>query len=392
MRRPERGVEKGWLVLVLMVLVMAACTEGSGPSVPDQDQPVPTDGPALESLGRPEVPSSPAGVDPNPDPISTNPPVRGNTLKTVKERGRLICGVHGKVPGFSNLDPDGTMRGIDADFCRVVASAIFGEAGAVEFRQLSAQERFIALQRGEVDVLFRNTTWTLSRDVQMGLDFGPIIFYDGQGVMVRNGQHINTLEDLEGGTVCVQEGTTTELNLTEQFRLRNISVEPLAFADIDATYEAYEEGRCDAVTSDRSQLIARRTLLGNPGEHLILDEMLSKEPLGPAVLQSDSQWHDLITWSVYATIQAEELGIHSTNVETFLTTDDPAVRRLLGIEGAHGAELGLPNDFAVNVIQQVGNYGEIYARNLAPGTPFDLPRGVNALWTRGGLIYAPPFR
>jgi len=385
-------VEKGWLVLVLLVLVMAACTEGVGPSVPDQDQPVPTDGPALESLGQPGVPSSPAGVDPNPAPTSTSLPVRGNTLKTVTERGRLICGVHGKVPGFSNLDPDGTMRGIDADFCRVVAAAIFGEAGAVEFRQLSAQERFIALQRGEVDVLFRNTTWTLSRDVQMGLDFGPIIFYDGQGVMVRNDQHINTLEDLEGGTVCVQEGTTTELNLTEQFRLRSISVSPLAFADIDATYQAYEEGRCDAVTSDRSQLITRRTLLRNPGEHLILDEVLSKEPIGPAVLQGDSQWRDLITWSVYATIQAEEMGINSTNIETFLTTDDPAVRRLLGIEGEHGDELGLPNDFAVNIIQQVGNYGEIYARNLAPGTPFDLPRGVNALWTQGGLLYAPPFR
>ncbi|NJN65604.1 MAG: amino acid ABC transporter substrate-binding protein [Chloroflexaceae bacterium] len=356
------------------------------------DRPVPTVGVALDSPVQTEEPSPLAEVDQNTGLPPAVQPVLGSTLKVVKARGTLVCGVHGKVPGFSNLESDGTMRGIDADFCRVVAAAIFGNSEAVEFRQLSLQERFTALQRGQVDVLFRNTTWTLSRDARMGLDFGPVIFYDGQAVMVRNDQHINALEDLEGGKVCVQGETTTEQNLTEQFRIRNISIEPLVFADIDAAYQAYEAGRCDAITSDRSQLIARRTLLRNPGRHLILDEVLSKEPLAPAVLQGDSQWHDVINWAVYATIQAEELGISSTNVETFMTSDEPAIRRLLGIEGQPGDELGLPDDFAVKIIQQVGNYGEIYDRNLAPGTPFDLPRGVNALWTRGGLLYAPPFR
>ncbi len=316
----------------------------------------------------------------------------GGLLNTVLQRGTLICGVNGGLPGFSNLEADGSYSGLDADFCRVVAAALFGDPEAVEFRQLSAQERFPALQTGEVDVLFRNTTWTLSRDTEVGLDFGPTIFYDGQGIMVREAIGATTLEDLEGATICVQSGTTTELNLTDQFRARGITFEPTVFEEIDSTYTAYDEERCDAVTSDRSQLLARRTTLQSPDDHIILDVVLSKEPLGPAVLKNDSDWYDVVNWAVYATIQAEEFGITSETIDDFADTDNPAIKRFLGAEGELGGMLGLSDDFAVQVVKQVGNYGEIYEQNLGPDTPFNLDRGPNALWTEGGLLYAPPFR
>lgn len=316
----------------------------------------------------------------------------GNMLQKVMDRGTLICGINGGLPGFSNLEPDGNYSGMDVEFCHAVAAAIFGDADAVEFRQLSTQERFTALQTGEVDVLFRNTTWTLSRDSEVGLDFGPTIFYDGQGIMVLKELGATTLEDLEGGTICVQSGTTTELNLTDQFRARGIEFEPVVFEEIDPTYTAYDEGRCDAVTSDKSQLLARRTTLQNPEDHEILDVTLSKEPLGPAIAQGDSQWRDVISWVVYSTIQAEEFGISSENVEDFMTSEDPNIQRFMGVEGNLGQMLGLSDDFAVNVVSNVGNYGEIYERNLGPDTPFDLARGPNAQWTDGGLLYSPPFR
>jgi general L-amino acid transport system substrate-binding protein len=224
------------------------------------------------------------------------------------------------------------------------------------------------------------------------MDFGPTTFYDGQGIMVRNDLGASALEDLEGGTICVQSGTTTELNLTDVFRARGITFTPVVFEEIDPTYQAYDEGRCDAVTSDRSQLIARRTTLQDPNAHQILDVVISKEPLGPAVAQGDSQWRDVVTWAVYATVAADEIGITSQNIADQAQTENPDIRRFLGAEGELGAGLGLPNDFAVKIIQSVGNYDEIYNRNLGPGTPFNLERGPNALWTNGGLMYAPPFR
>jgi general L-amino acid transport system substrate-binding protein len=243
-----------------------------------------------------------------------------------------------------------------------------------------------------VDVLFRNTTWTISRDTTNGLDFGPTTFYDGQGIMVGRDVGATTLEDLSGATICVQSGTTTELNLTDQFRSRNIQFQPVVFEEIDPTYQAYAEGRCDAVTSDRSQLIARRTVLPTPDDHVIMDVTISKEPLGPAVAQGDSQWLDVIKWSVYVTVQAEEFGITSQNLSQFLNSENPDIRRFLGVEGELGAGLGLSNDFAQKIIQGVGNYGEIYNRSLGPETPFNLDRGLNDLWTNGGLLYSPPLR
>ncbi|NJK80994.1 MAG: amino acid ABC transporter substrate-binding protein [Chloroflexaceae bacterium] len=313
-------------------------------------------------------------------------------LDTILARGNLICGVNGGLAGFSNLEPDGSYSGFDADFCRAVAVALFNDPEAVEFVPLSTQERFTAVQAGTVDVLFRNTTWTLSRDSSVFMDFGPTTFYDGQAIMTTVDLDIAELEGLDAATICVQSGTTTELNLTDQFRARGINFEPLVFEDIDATYTAYNEGSCDAVTSDRSQLVARRTTLADPDAHVILDTVLSKEPLGPAVAQNDSRWSDVVEWTVYATIQAEELGINSANIQEFLESENPEVRRLLGAEGDLGVGVGLDNAFAVNIISSVGNYGEIYNRNLGPDTPFNLERGQNALWTEGGLMYAPPFR
>ncbi|MFO7167069.1 MAG: amino acid ABC transporter substrate-binding protein [Chloroflexota bacterium] len=390
------------LWLGALALVLAACSSGqpaaeptAAPAEPTAAAAEPTAAPAeptaapAEPTQAAEAPTSaPAGQAPTPAPA----PAAGGRLQAVKDRGTLICGVNGGLPGFSNLEANGEYTGFDADFCRVVAAAVLGDAQAVEFRPLSTQERFTAVQSGEVDVLFRNTTWTISRDSSVGMDFGPTTFYDGQGIMVRRDLNATTLEDLDGGTICVQSGTTTELNLTDQFRARGISFTPVVFEEIDPTYQAYDEGRCDAVTSDRSQLIARRTTMQNPDEHVILDVVISKEPLGPAVAQGDSQWRDVVTWAVYATIAAEEFGINSGNVQEFLSSENPDIRRFLGVEGDLGPGIGLDPDFTVNIIEGVGNYGEIYDRNLGPNTPFNLERGPNALWTEGGLMYAPPFR
>lgn len=404
------------LGLLLALIMVAACgpaaqeptstTSTAAPAAEATDAPAaPTDAPAAQeptaALAAPTAglaapteaatpTAAPAGQAPTAAPAAAPP--AGGRLKAVQDRGQLICGVNGSLPGFSNLEPDGQFSGFDADFCRVVAAAIFGDPQKVEFRPLSTQERFTALASGQIDVLFRNTTYTLSRDTTNALDFGPTTFYDGQGIMVRSELGASALEDLEGGTICVQSGTTTELNLTDQFRARNITFQPVVFEEIDPTYQAYDEGRCDAVTSDRSQLVSRRTTMQNPDDHVILDVVLSKEPLGPAVAQGDSQWVDVVRWAIYATIQAEELGITSANIGEFLASENPDIRRTLGVEGELGAGLGLPNDFAAKIIQSVGNYGEIYDRNLGPDTSFNLDRGPNSLWTNGGLMYAPPFR
>jgi len=319
-------------------------------------------------------------------------PAEGGLLETIKSRGKLICGVNGQLPGFSVLNPDGEYEGFDVDFCRAVAAAVLGDADAVEFRPLTAQERFTALQTGEVDVLFRNTTWTLSRDTQNGLDFGPTTFYDGQGMMVRKDLDVEILSDLAGASICVQSGTTTEKNLGDMMREINVDYEPVVFTDPDQTFGAYDDGRCDAVTSDKSQLVSRKTTLSNPDDHMIMDITLSKEPLGPAVLQGDAQWRDVVSWTVFGTIQALEFGIGSANLDEALENQNPEIRRFLGLEDALGEGLGLSNDFMVQVLNQVGNYGEIYNRNLGPDTPFNLPRGPNQPWSSGGLLYSPPFR
>src|SRR5215212_8487627 len=322
------------------------------------------------------------------------PPVAGGErLQAILDRGQLICGVHGSFQGFGFVNPAGEWTGFDVDFCRAWAAALFNDANAVEFRGLSAQERFTALQSGEVDVLSRNSTWTYSRDAELGLTFGPVTFYDGQAIMVKKDivdDAAAGLDALEGANVCVQSGTTTELNLADQFRAAGVNYEPVVFEDQNAAFQAYEEGRCDAITSDRSQLATQgQAVLSNYADHVILDLVMSKEPLAPAVAQGDDEWADVIHWVVYGMIQAEELGITSENVDDFLTSEDPVVRRLLGVEGELGAMLGLSNDFVYRAIKLVGNYGEVYDRNLST---FNLARGLNDLWTKGGLLYAPPFR
>ncbi len=313
-------------------------------------------------------------------------------LDIVKERGKLICGVNASLPGFGYLDQSGKYAGFDVDYCKALAAALFNDPSKVEYRPLTAKERFTAVQTGEVDVLIRNTTWTLSRDTSVGMDFAPTTFYDGQGIMVRKADNITKLEDLQGASICVATGTTTELNLADQMRAHGIKYKPVVFETADAVFGAYEEGRCDAVTTDKSGLVSRKSLLKNPSAHVILDVTLSKEPLGPAVLQGDSKWLDVVKWMVFATIQAEEFGITSKNVDTFLKSDNPGIRRFLGVEGDLGKGLGLTNDFAYRIIKHIGNYAEIYNRNLGPNTPFNLPRGPNNLWTHGGLLYSPPFR
>jgi len=335
-------------------------------------------------------PVSAAAPSDQPSAQATPAPA-GGRLALVKSRGKLICGVNDALPGFSALDKaTGQFTGFDADYCRAIAAAVLGDPKAVEFRPLNTAQRGPALQTGEIDVLIRNTTWTVSRDTTWGL-FAPTTFYDGQGMMVRKSLGAKTLKDLKGATICVQTGTTTELNLTDQMRALGVDFKPVVFQDIDPTYAAYEQGRCDAVTSDKSQLASRRTVFKNPAEHEILDVTMSKEPLGPVVPLGDNQWFNVVKWVVYATIQAEESGITSKNVDEMAKSNDPVIKRLLTDE-ALAKGLGLEKDWVVKVTKAVGNYGEIYDRNLGPNTPLNLPRGPNKPWTQGGLLYAPPYR
>ena len=339
-----------------------------------------------------DTPAAPAATDATPT-VAAAPVAGGERLQAVMDRGKVICGAHGSFQGFGFVDSAGAWSGFDVDFCRAWAAALFNDANAVEFRSLSAQERFTALQSGEVDVLSRNSTWTWTRDAELGLTFGPVTFYDGQAIMAKKeivSDPAAGLSALEGANVCVQSGTTTELNLADQFRAAGVNYTPVVFEDQNAAFQAYDEGRCDAITSDRSQLATQgQAVLQNFADHVILDVVMSKEPLAPAVAQGDDKWADVIHWVVYGMIQAEELGITSENVDTFLTSEDPVVRRLLGVEGELGSKLGLSNDFIYRVIKNVGNYGEVYERNLAT---FNLARGQNELWTKGGLLYSPPFQ
>ena len=376
------------IALLILALVVTACGDQAPSGDAQSEEPA-----ASVDVGGSEAPAESAAASEEPEPSGEG------RLATVQERGQLICGVNGSLPGFSFLDENGENTGFDADFCRAVAAAVLGDPEAVEFRAINADQRGPALQTGEVDVLIRNTTWTVTRDTSWGL-FAPTTFYDGQAIMVNSTlTDATTIDELEGATVCVQSGTTTELNLADRL---GDTIEPLVFPEIDPTYAAYEEGRCDAVTSDRSQLVARRTAFANPGDHLILEEVMSKEPLGPVAPLGDDQWFNVVKWVVYATIQAEEFEITQANVaDLAASTEDRAIQRLLGVpfspaEGEPVAPfdsgLGLEPDWVVNVIGAVGNYGEIFDRNLGPDTPFELERGQNALWTDGGLLYAPPYR
>lgn len=318
----------------------------------------------------------------------------GPITRAILDRGELICGANASVAGFGFQDPvTGEYSGFDVDVCRAVAAAILGDASAVTFRPLTAAERQAAIQSGEIDMMSRNTTWTLSRDVDWGVIWGPITFYDGQGIMTRVDLGVSTFAELDGSTICVQSGTTTELNITDYITSLGLDIDILVLADANSTWEAYAAGRCESWTTDKSGLAAFRfNNAENPADHVILAETLSKEPLGPLSPQSDPQFAEIIAWTVFGLIQAEEFGITSQNIDDFMNSDNPAIQRFLGLENnSSGDYLGIANDYIVTVIRQVGNYGEIYERNLAP---LGLVRegSLNALWTEGGLLYSPPFR
>ena len=383
--------------LTLLTLAVSAC----GPSQPPAGS-AETQGPQAPAAS-PQVIRETVIVTVEAPAAATTPQVQvqvaqapgfGETLEAVKARGNVICGVNGQLPGFSFLDPDGNFSGFDADFCRALAAAVFDDATKVEFRPVTTQERFTALQTGEIDVLIRNTTWTVTRDTELGLNFVGTTFYDGQGILVPVDSGITTLADLEGGTICVQKGTTTELNLADVMATNGINYTPAVFDDVNATYGAYAEGRCDAATSDKSQLSSvAKGILPDPDQHVIMDITLSKEPLGPVVRHGDDQWFDIVKWVVSATIAAEEYGVSSENVDDMLANStNPEIRRLLGAEGDLGLKFGLENTWAYNIIKLVGNYAEIYNRSLGEGTPTYIPRGLNSLYSNGGVLYAPPFR
>lgn len=317
----------------------------------------------------------------------------GATLDAVKNKGYVQCGVSDGLPGFSFTNAKGEYKGIDVDVCRAIAAAVFGDASKVKFSPLTAKERFTALQSGEIDVLSRNTTWTSSRDAAMGLNFTGVTYYDGQGFLVNKSLGVSSAKELDGATVCIQAGTTTELNLSDYFRANNLKYTPITYDTSDESAKSLESGRCDVLTSDQSQLYAQRIKLAKPDDYVVLPEVISKEPLGPAVRQGDEEWFDIVRWALLAMVGAEELGLTSENVEEKAkTTKNPDVARLLGAEGEYGKDLNLPKDWAVQIVKQVGNYGEVFERNIGSGSPLKIERGLNALWTNGGLQYAPPVR
>lgn len=319
-------------------------------------------------------------------------PASGATLDEVKSRGHLKCGIDGGLPGFSAPNDKGEMVGMDADFCKALAAAIFGDATKIKFTNLTAKERFTALTSGEIDVLSRNTTDTLTRDATLGLNFTYYNYIDGQGFLVKNALGVKSAKELNGAAVCVQAGTTTELNLADYFRTNNMQFKPVVYDTSVQTREGFDGGSCDVLTSDKSQLAAIRTELKDPKGASILPETISKEPLGPAVRQGDDQWRDIVLWTLYAIINAEELGVTSKNVDELKAkTDNPNIRRLLGTEDKMGENLGLSSSWAADAVKAVGNYGEMYERNI---TPLGLERkgSVNELWSKGGVLYAPPLR
>ena len=317
---------------------------------------------------------------------------QADTLEDTIERGAVQCGVSDGLPGFSAPDDDGNWQGIDVDVCRAVAAAVLGDSEAVNYISLNAVERFTALQSGEVDVLSRNTTWTTTRDTTLGLNFTGVTFYDGQGFMVSRDLGITGADELDGASICIQSGTTTELNLADYFRANDMEFNPIVFDTSEQTVGGYQAGRCDVLTSDTSQLAALRIQLDDPSASMILSDVISKEPLGPVVRQGDDLWFNIVKWSLFAMINAEEYGVTSENAEEMLNSEDPNIARLLGQDGNYGEGMNLEADWAYNIISQVGNYAESFDRNVGMGSPLEIERGVNALWTDGGFQYAPPIR
>ena len=315
-----------------------------------------------------------------------------STLDEVKTRGMLNCGANGQLPGFGIPDAQGNWTGLDVDFCRALAAAIFNDPKKVKFVALTAKDRFTALQSGDVDVLARNTTWTLSREAQLGLQGTAVNYYDGQGFIVRKDLKIKSARELDGATVCVQQGTTTELNLADYFRTNKMQLKSVTFLSLEEALNAYQTGRCNAYTTDASGLYAARLKLAKPDDHIVLPEIISKEPLAPFVRQGDPQWFDIVKWTHFAMLIAEEDNITKANVDEQLKSSNPEIKRVLGVDGNFGEQLGLTKDWVYRIVKHVGNYGEAFDRNVGQGSPLKIARGLNALWTKGGIQYAPPIR
>jgi len=377
-------------VLVSLAIFATACGSGT-PQTVEVTRVVEVTKVVVATAAAPAATVAPAATAAAPAPAGF-----GETLKKVKARGKLVCGVNDQVPGFGFLDKGtGAFTGFDVDFCKALAAAVFNDTTKIEFRAVNAEQRFPALQSGEIDVLMRNTTWTLTRDTDNTANFVATTFYDGQGIMVPTKLKVTKLADLKGATICVQKGTTTELNLADQMAANKIDYKPLVVDTADAAIAAYEASRCDAFTTDKSGLISRISTLKVPADTVIMDVTLSKEPLGPMVRHGDDQWHDIVQWTIFSTFIAEEFGVSSANVDDVKAKDTrPEVKRLTGADAnaKMGAKLGLENDFAFNIIKKVGNYAEIYDRNLGPKTKTSIPRGLNNLYVNGGVLYAPPFR
>jgi general L-amino acid transport system substrate-binding protein len=319
-------------------------------------------------------------------------PAGAGTLDTVRSRGTVICGANGQLPGFGLPDAQGNWTGFDVDYCRAYAATIFNDPSKVKFVALTAKDRFTALQSGDVDVLARNTTWTSSRETQLGLHATGPNYYDGQGFIVRKALKVNSALELSDASVCVQQGTTTELNLADYFRANRMKLKSVTFAQLDEALKAYDTGRCDSFTTDVSQLYSVRLKLAKPDDHVVLPEIISKEPLSPFVRQGDDQWFNIVRWVHYAMLNAEELNINSGNVDEQLKSDNPEIKRLLGSEQNFGEQFGLTKDWAYRIIKLVGNYGEVFDKNLGVSSPLKITRGLNALWTKGGIQYGPPVR
>jgi general L-amino acid transport system substrate-binding protein len=314
------------------------------------------------------------------------------TLQDVQKDGFIKCGVDGGMPGFSEVVGGGVYKGIDVDGCRAVAAAVLGDASKVKYVALNAKERLAALQSGEIDLLARVTTWTHTRDTALGLNFAGVNYYDGQGFMVHKSLGVTSAKQLDGASVCLQTGTTTELNVADYFRTQGMKYETVAYDTNDQVVQSYDSGRCDVLTSDASQLYGIKTKLTHPADNIVLPEIISKEPLGPVVRQGDDQWFNIVKWSFFAMVEAEEDGITSKNIDSLASSTNPKIKRFLGTEGTLGANLGLNADWAYQIVKQVGNYGEVFERNIGTSTPLNIERGLNALWTNGGLQYSPPFR
>ena len=362
-----------WAVVIIVSAIGGALIQG-------QIDQKPASAPAPKS----ETKSAPAATAP------ATTAQAGGTLQAVQQRGSVSCGVNTGLAGFGIADSQGKWTGLDVDVCRAVAAAVLGDADKVKYTPLTTQQRFTALQSKEIDILSRNTTWTLGRDTSLGLNFVAINFFDGQGFMVRTASKVSNAKGLNGATVCVQPGTTTELNLADYFRSNNMKFQPVVIESLQELTGAFVAGRCDAMTTDVSGLVSIRATQAKPDDFLVLPDVISKEPLGPVVRHGDDQWFDIVKWTMFAMIEAEEKGITSANVEQMKSSEDPAIKRLLGVTAGNGEALGLKEDWAANVIKLVGNYGESYERNIKKQLGLD--RGINALWTQGGLIYAPPVR